>query len=341
MSEKKPPIRNAGAAWVNYKLTPEDERSASKEEREQLVTMRASVTYWQDAMRRFRRNKVAMLSLCLLIIIMLFAFIGPMFSPYTYEQQIRGSENLSPSLEHPFGTDALGRDLLVRNMMGARISLLIGIIASVIILVIGTVYGAVSGYAGGWTDTIMMRVVEVLYAVPTTLIVILLRIALREPLDQFFMNSTLFSGMRGFGSGLISIFITFALLYWVSMARMVRGEVLVTKQSEYVSAAQALGASRWRVIFKHLLPNSMGTIMVTALFQIPSAIFTESFLSFLGLGVAAPMASLGSLASDALQGLQTYPYRMLFPAVILSLIILAFNQFGDGLRDALDPRLRD
>lgn len=325
---------------VLFTLTPEQKMPASKEEREQLVTMRASVTYWKDAMRRFRRNKVSMAALVLILIMTLMAIFIPIFSPYSYDQQIRGSESLAPCWDHPFGTDTLGRDLFVRNMVGMRISLLIGVVTSVLVLVIGTVYGSISGYIGGWTDQIMMRIVEIISSVPTVLIIILMQITLKAPLQELFSTPALKS-MRIFGPGLFSIFITFGLLYWVGMARMVRSEVLVVKQSEYVTAAKAQGSAGWRVIFKHLIPNSMGTIMITALFQIPSAIFTESFLSFIGLGVSAPMASLGSLANDALSGLQTYPYRLICPAVLISLIILAFNLFGDGLRDALDPRLRD
>lgn len=327
----------------SFHLTAEDTAPASRQEREQLVQMRQSTTYWKDAMRRFRKNKIAMISLWVIAAIAIFAFIGPLFMPYSYDEQIRGHERLAPMLSpyfHPFGTDQLGRDLCVRVMIGTRISLSIGIVASLIILVIGTTYGAVAGYVGGWVDNLMMRTVEILYSVPDVLIVILLGIILKDPLEKLF-NTGALTFLKGVGSGLISIFITFALLYWVSMARIVRGQVLVLKEAEYVSAAKALGAKGGRIIFKHIVPNCIGTIIVTTMFQIPSAIFTESFLSFIGLGVSAPMASLGSLANDALNGIQSYPHRMLIPAGMIALIILAFNQFGDGLRDALDPRMRN
>lgn len=326
----------------SFQLSPDLLQPATPEERAQLVQMRESTTYWKDAMRRFRANKVAMVCAWILLAIMLFAWVGPFLMPYTYDQQIRGHERLAPTLSpfHPFGTDQLGRDLMVRVMIGTRISLSIGIIASLIILVIGTIYGAIAGYSGGVVDNVMMRIAEVLYSVPDVLIVILLGISLKEPLQQIFDRGGL-AAFSSLGSGLLSIFITFALLYWVGMARIVRGEILVLKNSEYVTAARALGAgSRW-IIFKHLIPNCIGTIIVTTTFQIPSAIFTESWLSFLGLGVTSPMASLGSLVNDALSGFQSYPYRLLIPAFMIALIILSFNQLGDGLRDALDPRMRN
>lgn len=327
--------------FLSFQLSPELFEPASTAEKSQLVRMRESVTYWQDAKRRLLSNKIAMACAWILLAVLLFAWVGPFLMPYDYDQQIRGEERLSPTLEpfHPFGTDNLGRDLMVRVMIGTRISMSIGIVASVIILIIGTTYGAISGFLGGWLDNLMMRIVEIIYAVPDALIVILLGISLKDPLQKLLDSG----GLRAFadvGAGLISIFLTFALLYWVSMARIVRGQVIALKGSEYVTAARAMGAKSGWIIFKHLVPNCVGTIIVTTMFQIPSAIFTESFLSFIGLGVSAPMASLGSLVNDALNGFQSYPYRLLIPAVMIAIIILALNQFGDGLRDALDPRMR-
>jgi oligopeptide transport system permease protein len=185
-----------------------------------------------------------------------------------------------------------------------------------------------------------MRILELLYAIPDILIVILLSIVLKEPLAQLFATRPEMSRFTGIGPGLLSMFITFALLYWVSMARIVRGQVLQLKEQEFITAAQALGANNNRVIFKHLLPNCIGPIIVTTTFQIPNAIFVESFLSFIGLGISAPMASLGSLANDAMSGIQTYPYMLAQPAIMIAIIILAFNMLGDGLRDALDPRMK-
>ena len=243
---------------------------------------------------------------------------------------------------HVFGTDSAGRDLMARTMFGARVSIIIGIAAALIVLVIGSIYGSISGLAGGKTDFIMMRFVELIYSIPEVLIVLLLQVVLKDPLQAWFdANKTGFIGALGdLGSGIVSIFITFALLYWVTMGRIVRGQVLQLKKQEYVTAAVALGASGWRIIRRHLLPNAIGALVITTCLQIPSAIFLESFLSFLGLGVSAPMASLGSLCSDALETITLYPYRLVFPAVILTMIVLTLNLIGDGLRDALDPRLK-
>lgn len=325
---------------LSMQVDPEMFAPVPKSERVQLATMRPSTTYWQDASRRLKRNKVAMASIVVILLVFAFAFIGPMVMPYTYEQQIREDVDMAPNASHWMGTDGLGRDLMVRVMIGTRISLLVGLIATFIILIIGSVYGSIAGLMGGWVDNIMMRFVEILYSVPDILIVILLSVTLKDPLTQLFESGGVLSGLAGIGPGLISIFLTFALLYWVGMARMVRGQVMQIKEQEFVTAARALGASNRRIIIRHLIPNSIGPIIVTATFQIPSAIFVESFLSFIGLGVSAPMASLGSLASDAMNGVYTYPYRLLFPAVIIALIILAFNQLGDGLRDALDPKMK-
>ncbi|MCL2031268.1 MAG: ABC transporter permease, partial [Oscillospiraceae bacterium] len=209
----------------------------------------------------------------------------------------------------------------------------IGVLCAVLVVVIGTIYGAVSGFYGGMVDNAMMRILEVLYSIPDVLVIILMQIALKEPLKEIFTGSTL-------GPSMISIFIAFALLYWVNMARMVRGQVLLLKQMEYVTASRAMGARGRHIIFRHLIPNSIGVILVTAMFQIPMAIFVEAFLSYIGLGVSAPMASLGSLCADAVSSFRSYFHLLLFPALLISLIILAFNLLGDGLRDALDPRLR-
>ena len=243
---------------------------------------------------------------------------------------------------HIFGTDDQGRDLMARTMYGAQVSIIIGIAAALIVLVIGSIYGSISGLAGGKTDFVMMRIVELIYSVPDILIVLLLQVVLKDPLQNWFdAHKTGIGGMLGdLGVGIVSIFITFALLYWVTMARIVRGQVLQLKKQEFVTAAVALGASKRRIIRRHLLPNAIGALVITTCLQIPSAIFLESFLSFLGLGVSAPMASLGSLCSDAKDVIMLYPYRLIFPAVVLTLIVLSLNLVGDGLRDALDPRLK-
>lgn len=424
--------------WNNL---PQDAfEPASSAEKESFIQDRESVSYWKDAWRRLRRNKVAMVAMVIVILIGLFAFVGPMIVPYTYDQVISGANNIHPwhySLEdqaainayieehtgtanltpdeavaqaeaeaeargetlspveaakiratakanqgkgeenvtekdaakalgikvkpfgytqaelermaadesvfpHVFGCDNQGRDIMVRTMIGARVSMIVGICCAIIVLVIGALYGSISGYCGGKVDAVMQRIVEIIYTIPEVLIILLLGSTLK-PIFEEFQNSGdgfLQSMVTLLGANLISIFITFGLLYWVTMSRLIRGQILQLKQQEYVTAARALGASGGRIIKHHLLPNCIGQIVTTTFLQIPSAIFTESFLSFLGMGVSAPMTSLGSMCSDALGGLNTYPYRLFIPAAILSLMILCLNLFGDGLRDALDPRLK-
>ena len=337
-------------------LKPEDFMPASKDEQQSLVVMRESVSFWKDGIRRFRKNKIAMVSLVVILVVMFLAFVVPFFYPYTYEQQIRGSENLAPfeysqqELErieagesvfpHIAGTDRLGRDYAIRLMMGTRISLLVGMVASFMVLVIGSIYGSVAAFFGGKRDMIMMRITDIIYTIPDILLIILLGFALKEPL-KVLSEAPGFAWLKTVGPNLVSIFVVFALLYWVGMARIVRSQVLALRESEYVTAARALGASNGRIIRKHLLTNCIGTLIVTTTLQIPSSIFTESFMSFLGLGVAVPMPSLGSLATEALNGMNTYPYLLFMPAVAISVIILSFNLLGDGLRDAFDPKLKN
>ena len=416
---------------------------ATSEEKENFIQDRRSVSYWKDAWRRLRKNTVAMVALVIIILLAVFAFVGPAVVPYTYKQQIRGSEALHPwhySLEdqekinaymeehsgagklspdeaveqarkeaeakgttlsrvdeakirakanvsqqeasdneekvteadavkalgikhsmfgysnkelqkkaegekvfpHVFGTDDQGRDIMVRVMVGARVSIIVGVCAALLVLVIGALYGSISGYCGGMVDTVMQRIVEIIYSIPEMLIILLLSATLKPALEQF-QNSgdgILQSLVTLLGPNLISMFIAFGLLYWVTMSRIIRGQILQLKQQEYVTAARALGAKGGRIITKHLLPNCIGQIVTTTFLQIPSAIFLESFLSFLGVGVSAPLTSLGSMCSEALSGLTTYPYRLFIPAVILSVMILSMKLFGVGLRDALDPKLK-
>ena len=241
-----------------------------------------------------------------------------------------------------FGKDMYGRDILVRVMYGARVSMSVGICAALLVLLIGATYGAISGYCGGKVDAVMQRIVEIIYSVPEMLVVLLIATALKPILTEFVNTQT--GPLRDFvsvlGPNLISLFIAFGMLYWVTMSRIIRGQVLQLKQQEYVTAARALGASGGRIIRRHLLPNCIGQIVVTTCLQIPSAIFLESFLSYLGVGVSAPLPSLGSMATDALSGMYTYTYRLIIPSLVLSIMILSFNLFGDGLRDALDPKLK-
>lgn len=243
---------------------------------------------------------------------------------------------------HVFGTDLHGRDIMVRTMMGARMSIIVGIFAALLVLCIGAVYGSVSGYCGGKVDAVMQRIVEMIYSIPEMLIILLISATLAPALGEFQKTGSgpLQVLVARLGPNLIAMFIAFGCLYWVTMSRIIRGQILQLKQQEYVTAARALGASGGRIIRRHLLPNCIGQIVTTTFLQVPSAIFLESFLSFLGVGVSAPMTSLGSMCSDALSGIYTYPYRLIIPAIILSILILCLNLFGDGLRDALDPRLK-
>ncbi len=341
---------------LSFQLKAEDFLPAGDDEKKSLVVMRESVSFWKDGLRRFKRNKIAMTSLVVVILIFILSFIVPQFYPYKYEQQIKGSNSLAPFeyseaeqeaiangedvFPHILGTDQLGRDYAIRVMMGSRVSLTVGLVASAIILLIGSIYGSIAGFFGGWVDMVMMRIVDIIYTVPDVLIVILLATVLNYPLKELAMKPG-FEWIGLIGVNLISIFVVFALLYWVGMARIVRSQIMILKEQAYGTAARALGASNGRIIKKHLLTNCIGTLIVTTTLQIPSSIFTESFLSFLGLGVNAPMPSLGSLASAALNGLQSYPYRLFAPAIMISVIILSFNLLGDGLRDAFDPKLKN
>jgi oligopeptide transport system permease protein len=315
---------------------------ATKEEREGVQSMREPSSYWHDAYKRFTKNKIAVVSFWFIVFIIILAVVGPMISPFKYNQQIQGSEFIPPfhNWSHPLGTDNFGRDEFVRLMFGARISLAIGIVASLMVVIIGVIYGSISGYFGGWVDAIMMRIVEIISSIPALLIIIILSVVISAPLRAYLDAHPTFTALRSIGGSLLCIFITFALLYWVDMARMVRGQILSVKTEEYVNAARALGAKPSRIIRKHLLPNSMGVIIVTATLNIPTAIFTEAYLSFIGLGVSPPMCSLGSLANDALEGIYSYAYLLILPSIIISLIILAFYLVGDALRNALDPRMK-
>jgi oligopeptide transport system permease protein len=291
-----------------------------QDEKNLNVIARPSETYWQDAIRRLKQNKVAIFAFVLLMVLMVVAIVGPFLTKFDYSTSDYGALNVGPNATHWFGTDMLGRDLFTRTLWGARISLSVGIVSAIINFVIGVIYGGISGYYGGFIDMIMMRIVDILWSVPVVLYVILLMVVL--------------------GSGLINVYIALGISYWVVMARIVRGQVLSLKQQEFVLAARALGAKDFRIIIRHLVPNCMGPIIVMLTMSIPTAIFTEAFLSFIGLGVSAPMASLGVLCNDALETYRTYFFQLFYPALTLCLIMLAFNLFGDGLRDALDPKMR-
>ena len=337
--------------FLSFQIDPARFAPATDAEKAQQLTQRESTSFMRDAMRRLRKNKMAMACLWLLIVITLIAIFVPQFYPYSYTQQDVSGKHMAPFeyskkeqqriargekvFPHIMGTDNLGRDYCIRVIYGTRISLMVGFISALIVVVIGIIYGAISGYFGGKVDMIMMRIVDIIYSLPDVLIVILLSVAIKDVIGM--SKSQLIMKL---GAGMISIFIVFGLLYWVGMARQVRGQVLSIKEQEYVLAAQASGASAAHIIRKHMIPNCISVIIITAAMQIPSAIFTESFLSFVGMGVSMPMPSLGSLASDARSGLVSYPYLLLFPAASIFLIVLSFNLLGNGLRDAFDPKLR-
>ena len=337
--------------FLSFQIDPAKFAAATDAEKAQQQTQRESVSFFKDAMRRLTRNKMAMICLTLLVLITLIAIIVPYFYPYTYTQQDVTGKHLAPFeyskkemqriakgedvFPHIMGTDNLGRDYCIRVIYGTRISLLVGFISALIVVCIGIIYGSISGYFGGKVDLVMMRIVDIIYSLPDVLIVILLSVAIKDFISQ--SKSDLVIRL---GPGMISIFIVFGLLYWVSMARQVRGQVLSIKEQEYVLAARATGAKPFHIILKHMIPNCVSVIIITAAMQIPSAIFTESFLSFVGMGVSMPMPSLGSLASDARSGLVSYPYLLMFPAGTIFLIVLSFNLLGNGLRDAFDPKLR-
>ncbi len=279
-----------------------------------------SPSYWQEGWERFCRNKLAVTGGLILLILFVMAIIGPWLTPHTYFETHLQLKNTPPCREFWFGTDELGRDLFTRVWWGARISLFVGIMASLIDLWIGVFYGAFSGLIGGKLDELMMRLADILYSIPYLLVVILLMVII--------------------GSGITTIIIALTITGWISMARIVRSQILQLRQMDFVKAAIALGASKSRILLYHLIPNCMGPIIVTVTLTIPSAIFAEAFLSFLGLGVQAPIASWGTMANDGLSALRYYPWRLFFPAGFISVTMLCFNLVGDGLRDAFDPRLR-
>ena len=297
---------------------PFDRADNSADLNEQIS--RPSSTYWQDVFRRFRKDPLAMGGMVVIAAIALIAVILPMFMPYSYDGMDLTNMNAAPSLAHLCGTDAMGRDLFVRILYGARISLTIGVVAAVINFCIGVLYGGIAGFCGGRVDMLMMRIVDILIGLPQLLYVVLIMLAL--------------------GSNITSVIIALCFTSWIGTARVVRGEVMRLRHAEYILAARISGANSWELLVRHLLPNCMGPIIVSTAFLIPSAIFSEAFLSFLGIGIQAPQASWGTLANDAIPVMGTSPHQMLFPVLAICLTMFSLNFIGDGLRDALDPRLK-
>lgn len=281
---------------------------------------RKSMSFWQDVFRRLRKNPVAMSALVFLIVLVIMAIFVPILSSHKFDDLNPTDKNLAPNAQYWFGTDDFGRDLWVRVWVGARISLFIAVVAALIDVFIGVFLGVLAGYRGGWLDNVIMRTIEVLSGIPWLIMVVLLIIVM--------------------GSGMTTMIIALAITGWVGMARLVRGQVMQLKNYEFVLASRTLGARTWRIMSKHLIPNVLGIVIVRLTMNIPAIIFTEAVLSFLGLGLQPPLASWGVLVNDGFKYLRTYPWNFWFPAIAISLTTLAFNLLGDGLRDAVDPRLR-
>lgn len=353
-NENGTPKKNPLSLQINL----EKFEKATDEEKAQQEVMSKSTTFFRDGMRKLFKNPLAVLSIALLSLILLVIIIAPMVVPYEYSEILsvngkrdKGAKNLAPftysemeqeyidagnsRFPHIFGTDEQCRDYFIRVVYGTRISLVVGLFASMIVLIIGMLYGSISGYLGGKVDLIMMRIVDIIYSLPDMLIIILLSVVLNQVLK--FDSGSPFAKL---GTNMISLFIVFGSLYWVGMSRLIRGQILSIKENDYITAAKTIGAGTGRIIRKHMLPNCLSVIIISTALQIPSAIFTESYLSFVGLGVQAPMPSLGSLANAAREGLQSYPYKLVFPSIMICLIVLSLNLLGDGLRDAFDPKLK-
>ena len=300
--------------------------------RDREAITRPSLTFTQDAIRRLVKNRVALFCLILIIFLTLMSVFAPMLAPFDYREQHYGHTNAPMGTlcddaaaagaghKHLFGTDQLGRDLFSREWMGGRVSLTIAIASALIDLVLGCIYGGISGYFGGTLDIIMMRILEIINGIPYLIIVTLLMLVMSP--------------------GMITIIVAYSLVGWIPMARLVRGQIVALKEQEFVSAAEAMGATPSRVIAQHLLPNTLSVVIVRVTLSIPAAIFSEAYLSYIGLGIPLPLCSWGSLAQSGIQSFRLYPSQLMIPAICISLTMLAFNMFGDGLRDAFDPRLR-
>ena len=341
------------------KFNKKNFEKATDEEKKQQDVMGESSTFLKDGLRRLRKNHMAMASIVVLILLIVAIIVIPMIVPYSYSDMITvnghrdgTAVNLPPMyysqrelqymqstgvrlFPHILGTDSLGRDYFIRVVYGTRVSLSVGVVSAVMVLIIGVLYGTISGYFGGKVDLIMMRIVDIIYSLPDMLIIILLSVVLNARLTTLIKGTVL----AKLGGNMLAMFIVFALLYWVGMARLVRGQILSIKNNEYILAAKAIGTPNGQIMRKHVVPNVLSIIIITTALQVPSAIFTESYLSFLGLGVNLPMTSLGSLANDARATITSAPYRLLVPALVIVVIVLALNLIGDGLRDAFDSKL--
>lgn len=308
------PEERFGFSQEELNRAPKDEESLNK-------VVRPSLTYWQDAWIKLRKNPMATIGLMVLVIYILMAIFVPVFSEYDYSTQNPAAMNRTPDSEHFFGTDQAGRDLWVRNWMGARVSLSIGILVVLVNTLIGCVVGGIAGYFGGKIDMIIMRIIDVLYGIPSLIIAILIRTVWPE-------------------GGIFSLIIAMCMVGWIGSARLVRGQILQLKNMEYVMASRVLGASDKRIIMRHMIPNISGLLITNMTTAIPKVIFDEAFLSFLGIGVQPPMCSWGTLAQTAVQVYRAYPYQLIIPAIFICTTMLSINMLGDGMRDALDPKTR-
>jgi oligopeptide transport system permease protein len=307
-----------------------------------------SASLWKDAWKRLLKNKLAVFGLVIVAIMTIAVIVGPAIikwtTGFTYDYiPPDGSliKSFPPSLQHPMGTDDSGRDILARVLQGGRISLMVGVISTLVSLIVGVSYGATAGYLGGRIDNFMMRVVDIIYAIPYILLVIVLLSAFGGQNAPQWIQSI--SNALGSGQGLsqiILLFFALGLVSWLTMARVVRGQILSLKNQEFVMAARATGVSTPAIIFRHLVPNALGPVIVYATLTIPSVMLSEAFLSFLGIGVQAPFASWGSLAADGIKNISVFPWQLIFPGVTMALTLFSLNFLGDGLRDALDPQTR-
>ena len=291
------------------------------QENEMEAIARPRVSYLKDAWRRLRQNKVATVALFVLVLIVIMVIIGPKLSGYAFEEVDKTARNLSPNGKHWFGTDKLGRDIFARVWISGRVSLTIGVVGALVSAVLGCIYGGIAAYFGGKVDTFMMRIVEILISVPYLIVVIVLSLVLDS-------------------KGMFTLLLAMCITGWCGMARLVRAQMLAIKNEEFILAAQALGVKPWKIIMRHMIPNTLSNVIVAITFDIPGYIFSEAFLSFIGLGIQPPNTSWGALASAAQPQLQFYPYQLFFPAFMIALTMLCFTLLGDGLRDALDPKLR-
>ena len=304
-----------------FGFDPKDIKRAPKDRDELNKMVRPSLTYWQDAWIKLRRNPMATIGLVILVVYILMAIFVPMLSKYDYATQNSAEMNLPPSAGHLFGTDQAGRDLWVRNWMGARVSLSIGILVVLMNTAIGCVVGGIAGYFGGRTDMVIMHIIDVIYGIPSLIIAILIRTVWPQ-------------------GGIFSLIIAMCIVGWIGSARLVRGQILQLKNMEYVMASRVLGASDKRIILRHMIPNISGLIITNMTMAIPKVIFDEAFLSFLCIGVQPPMCSWGTLAQTAVQVYRVYPYQLIIPAFFICTTMLSINMLGDGMRDALDPKTR-